>query len=352
MSTKRDYYEILGINKNASEKEIKKAYKKKAVVFHPDKQHGKTDEEKQKSEELFKEINEANDVLSDPEKRKLYDQFGHDLGKKQGYGRGGFGDVDPHDIFERMARQHFGGGMGGFQHDPRESANIQVNYSITLEEAISNKSIKKTFKYNRKTVCDSCNGEGGSGRKQCPHCQGTGYQTFINGNMVFKQNCSICDSKGYTLQNICKKCNGSGNNIKNEQIDIEIPVGAVFQPIQLQGKGNEMLFNGSKYTGHLIIQVTLKPHQEFQIDNQGNLHKELEVSIIDCIIGNKVKFKHLDGNEKQFTLKQGTKEGEQMRMTIGLPTPNGGITDLYLHIKHKFPTKLTDEQIKVLKTIK
>lgn len=346
MSNRRDYYEVLGVNKTATQKEISKAYKKLAITHHPDKQHGKSEDVKKVSEDKFKEINEANDVLSDPEKRKLYDQFGHDMGRNNG-----FGNVDPNDLFERMTREHFGG-MHGFKRDPRENANIHVNFSITLEEVISKTPISKKFRYNRLHVCVSCQGKGGSDIVTCNHCGGTGMQTFQRGNMLFQQTCQHCRGVGSVINNICGTCNGSGNTVKNEQIDIDIPVGSIFNQVRLNDKGNEIIVNGNKYVGILTIQIIPKPHQEYEIDNQGNLHKTIEVSVIDCIVGDKVKFKYLDGSDKQFNLKQGTREGENFRLNLGVPTPNGNITDLYIHIKHKFPDKLTEEQIKTLKTIK
>ena len=354
----KNYYELLGLteedkklDKEKFQKKLKSQYRKKSKEFHPDSQHSKSEEDKKISEEKFKKINEANTILS--EKRELYDKFGEDLGKNQGFGDqgGGFNDIDLNDVINRMRQAH--GFGGGFQQNPREQVNINVNIKIDLIDAINEKGVNKKFKYNKKVVCNSCHGIGGDGKIQCSNCQGSGMETTIRGNMVFQTNCRHCNSKGYIIKNPCLVCNATGLKTEQEQIDVHIPAGALFTGVTIPGKGNEMLINGSKHTGDLFIQVQANNHPEYQMDQQGNLHKELEVSVIDCIVGEQVKFKYLDNSEKIFKLKQGSKEGEVYRLNnIGITTPNGGRTNLHIHLKQKYPTKLTDDQIKTLKTIK
>lgn len=344
----RNFYELLGVNKNSTTDSIKSAYKKMAKKHHPDKQIGKTEEEKKASEEEFKKINEAYSVLSDPEKRKLYDQFGSDLGKTQGYNqRGGYDDFDPFDVMERMRRAH---GFGAT--DPREKANISVNINLTIEEAYKKETQTKTFKYNRKIVCDTCNGIGGKNIHVCQTCNGSGFQTFRQGFSVIQQTCQSCGGIGKKIDNPCQSCNATGYKIINEKVDVEIPIGSPFQPIILNGKGHQINLNGNKHIGDLIIQVNLLSHEKFKVDNNGNLHMELKANIFDCIVGEQVKFKCVDGVERQFSLKQGTRDGEQFRLVLGLPLPNGERTNLYIHVTHVFPDKLSDEQVKLIKKLK
>lgn len=345
LDMEKNYYELLGIEKNASLDKIKSGFKKMAKTHHPDKQIGKTEAEKKTSEEEFKKINEAYSVLTDPEKRKLYDQFGPDLGKSQGYGQQG--DFDPFDVMERMRRAH---GFGGF--NPRENANISVNINLTIEEAYKKEIQTKTFKYNRKTICDVCQGVGGENVEICPTCQGSGYQTFRQGFAIVQQTCRSCSGAGKKVTNPCKACSSNGYKVINEKIDIEIPIGSPFQPIILNGKGHEITLNGSKHIGDLIIQVNLTPNNNFKVDNNGNIHMELKVNIFDCIVGEQVKFKGVDGVERQFSLKQGTREGEQFRLPLGLPLPNGERTNLLIHVSHVFPDKLSSEQVRNIKKLK
>jgi molecular chaperone DnaJ len=344
----KNYYDLLGVDKNASIEVVKKAYKKFAKTYHPDKQVGKTDEEKKIAEEEFKKINEAYSVLTEPEKRKLYDQFGADLGKSQGYGqRGGFDDIDLSEMMENMRRAH---GFGSS--NPIEKANISVNINIYIEEAYKKEPQTKTFKYNRKAICDACGGIGGARVEVCQTCQGTGFQTFRQGFTIVQQTCPSCFGNKRKVINPCSSCNSTGSKIVNEKIDVEIPIGAAFKPIVLNGKGHEILLNGNKHVGDLIIQVHLLPHNIFKVDNNGNLHIELKANIFDCIVGEQIKFKCVDGVERQFSLKQGTRDGEQFRLSLGLPLPNGERTNLYAHISHVFPDKLSNEQIKTIKKLK
>lgn len=338
----KNYYELLGVDKNASLDKIKSAFKKLAKTHHPDKQTGKTDNEKKVAEEEFKKINEAYSVLTDTEKRKLYDQYGADLGKSHGYGQRG--DFDPFDV---MRRAH---GFGGF--DPRENANISVNINLTIEDVYKKETQSKTFKYNRKTTCDICHGVGGEKVEICQTCQGSGYQTYRQGFAIVQQTCQTCGGAGKKITNPCHTCNATGYKVVNEKIDVEIPIGSPFQAIILNGKGHEITLNGNKHVGDLRIQVNLLPHDKFKVDNNGNIHIELKVNIFDCIVGEQVKFKGVDGVDRQFSLKQGTREGEQFRLPLGLPLPNGERTNLLIHVSHVFPNKLSDEQVKIIKKLK
>ena len=348
MSVDKKYYDTLGVKENATPEEIKSHFKKQSKRLHPDK-----NQEDPNATQKFQELNTAYQVLSDPEKRSLYDRFGEDLGKNQGFGQqgGGFDDIDLNDVINRMRQAH--GFGGGFQQDPREQANINVNIKIDLIDSINEKGISKKFKYNKKTICSDCGGKKGESSETCQECGGSGMQTFRHGFTLIQRTCQHCGGQGVTIKNPCKKCNATGLKAEQEQIDVHIPAGALFTGVTIPGKGDEMLINGSKHVGDLYIQIQPNTHPEYQMDQQGNLHKELEVSVIDCIVGEQVKFKYLDNSEKLFKLKQGSKEGEVYRLNnIGITTPNGDRTNLHIHLKQKYPTKLTDEQIKSLKSIK
>lgn len=365
----KNYYDIFDLteedkklSKDKFDSKLKKAFRSSSKKFHPDIQHNKSEEEKLKAEENFKIINEAYSVLGDENKRQLYDRFGKDLGKSQGHGQqhhGGFQEDDLQDLIN----QHFNGGFGGRgrQQDPRTQAHLRVTVDISLEDAYSDKTKKKTFKYNRNFVCDSCGGlkfdKNNGGRIEvCPSCNG---QRVVNqqvGPGMFMQTpCGRCSSTGTIIINGCKTCNSSGLQSKNETIDIDINPASVFNNIQVPNKGNEILVNGNKFVGDLIIQVKPLPHKDFQLDQQGNLHKVIEISVLDCILGktNQTKFKHIDGSEKQFKLNYGTKEGETFRLGgLGIPTPSGQRTDLHLHISQKYPSDLSDKEIDILTDLK
>lgn len=358
MSNKRDYYEILGVGKNATDTELKKSYRKLSKQHHPDKMAGKSESEIKESEEKFKEINEAYSVLSDPEKRGLYDQFGHDMGRGQQMD-GGFGDydVDLEDMINRMQQQAGFGGFGGRQQRPQGPQPLTVEVGLTLEEIFEG--VKKTFKYKVNRKCKHCNGkkyvESEGGRiDTCKKCNGAGMIREQRGHMMFMSTCPQCGGNGHTLVNPCKTCNGTGFEKEDKTIEIDFPKGIMNgQYLHFSEGGHEQNVNGTNHVGDLIVVAREIQNQTFQREGN-NLHCVIEPSIYDSILGEEVSVKSIDGKTHKFKLKVGTENGEAFRLNgLGMPMINTNkYGDLIVHIKNKMPKTLTNEEIKLLKKLK
>lgn len=340
---KKDYYEILNVNKNATESEIKKQYKKLAKEYHPDKQR---DESKIKDcEEKLKEINEAYSVLSDKNKRNLYDQFGHDFDKVgQNYNANQNHD-DMYDFIRRTHEQFFG------NNQPQNI--IRINASLTLNEMYYG--ANKKFKYTVDRVCSHCLGlrydkENNGHIDKCSSCNGTGIKYIRHGNALFGQTCNICNGTGEKIINPCNKCNGTGLEKIEKTIDVEFPKG-IFNGGYLSfiGMGNEVIINNKNVIGDLIVVVNEIKHDTFTRDGD-NLHMTLKVPIIDSILGGDVTINTINDKKHKFKLKVGTEAGEIYRLSnLGMPiidTDNYG--HLYVHIKHIMPTKLSENEIMLL----
>jgi molecular chaperone DnaJ len=342
---KKDYYEILGVKKDASDSEIKKSYRKLSLKYHPDKQ---LDSEKSKEyEDKFKEINEANSVLSDKEKRKLYDQFGHDMGKSAQQG-------DPNDIHEFIRRSHeqfFG------HQQPVGPQPIRLNISLTLKEMYDGTT--KKFKYNVNRVCSHCLGnkyvesDGGS-KETCVSCGGSGTRTVIQGNMMFYQPCPNCNATGYIIKNGCKTCNATGFEKINQTIEVNAPKGVIHGSyISFQGMGNQTLINGKSVIGDLIAIINQIEDDKF-IRDGNDLHCFLDVPVIDTIIGEDVTVETIDNKKRKFKLNTGTEPGERYRLNgLGMPILNtNNFGDLYVHIRPVMRKSLSENEIELLKELK
>lgn len=341
---KKDYYEVLGVEKTASKHDIKKQFKNLAKLYHPDKE---TDEAKKaESEDKFKELNEAYSVLSDDEKRKQYDQFGFDLGKNSN----NYGD-DLDEMFKnfmRTARQN------SQQMRPNQH-KIAIN--LTLDELYNG--VTKKFNYKVNKICPDCNGnkykpEDGGKIENCEHCHGTGQIGQRNGNMWFSSTCQNCGGSGKVIINGCKKCNSSGVEVVTETIEITIPKGLPNNGyVIFSGKGNETIINGNKVIGDLIVVVNEITNNKFVRDGD-NLHCIIGVDIFDCIIGNDITVDTIDGKTHKFKLTVGTESGNKFRLTgKGMPIMNTeSFGDLYVHVKHLMPKQITEEQIDLIKNIK
>ena len=351
---KRDYYEILGVNKTANEKEIKKSFKKLAVKYHPDKQVGKSDEEKSKAEESFKEINEAYEVLSNPDKKKMYDQYGHDFNRINNQ-QGGFNQDDLNAFFNAHANMFDPFGRMKQQKVAPDPINMRIN--ITTSDLYNG--VEKKFKYKIKRVCSHCNGnkyvssEGGK-KETCKVCNGSGMITSVNGNRMFSQTCAACGGIGYNIINGCKHCNKTGYEIHEEEITVVIPKGAqngMF--LTYKESGNEMNINGKKKRGDLNVIINEVNDTPFIRENN-DLHIKKEVCIYDCIIGGDVTIEGIDGKKYKLNIKQGTKVGTNLRMTgLGMPIMNTDkFGDLFVHIDHIMPKNLSKENIELLKKLK
>ena len=350
MAEKRDYYEVLGVDKNASEDEIKRAYKKLARKYHPDMNPG--DKE---AEEKFKEINEANEVLSDPEKKANYDQFGFagtdpNYGAGQGGGFGGgfdFGDLG--DIFGSF----FGGGFGGQQqrrNGPQRGESIRVSVSLSFTEAAFG--CEKELTVERMEQCTTCKGSGcapGTTPEVCPDCKGTGSvrttQRTPFGMVQTSGACKKCGGRGKIIHQPCPRCGGRGAVRKNQTIKVKIPAGIDDgQTLNLRGKGNAGLDGGP--AGDLLITVFVKPHPLFERDGNSVL-MEMPVSFAQAALGAEIEVPTIDGRVK-LTIPEGTQPGSVFRLRgKGIPylqSKGGGRGDQFVTITVTVPKNMTSEQ--------
>ncbi|GAA3646974.1 molecular chaperone DnaJ [Asaccharospora irregularis] len=354
MSTKRDYYESLGVSKEADASEIKKAYRKLAMKYHPDRNPG--DKE---AEEKFKEISEAYEVLSDETKRRNYDQFGHDGVNGQGFGgfggQGqGFGGFE--DMFGDIFGDMFGGGFGSSRvrrRGPQRGADIRQSITITFEEAAFGK--KASIKVNRSEECEACNGTGAKPRtskKTCPTCNGTGEVRSVQrtpfGNIASSRTCGECDGTGEVIETPCSKCHGRGNNRKVKTIEVDIPAGIDDgQMIKLSGQG-EVGEKGAP-RGDLYIIVNVKPHTLFT--REGNdIHFEMPITFVQAALGDEIEVPTLDG-KVQYKIPEGTQTGTVFRLKEkGIPRLRGNSRgDQYVKVTVEIPKKLNDKQKDLLR---
>lgn len=351
---KRDYYEVLGVSKGASEEEIKKAYRKMAKKYHPDMNPG--DKE---AEAKFKEANEAYEVLSNEEKRSRYDQFGH-AGVDPNFGAGGFGggfdmgDIDLGDIFGSFFGGGFGGGFGGQQraNAPQKGESLRANLTVTFEEAAFG--CDKEIELNRTEQCDECRGSGcqaGTTAETCPDCRGTGSVRVQQrmGGMAFSSTapCRRCGGSGKLIHSPCKACGGVGSLRKKRRISVTIPAGIDDgQAVSLRGQGNAGKNGGP--AGDLIVGVRIKPHSQFQREGTTVLY-EHPISFYQAALGAELEIPTIDGKVK-YTLPAGTQTGTTFRLRgKGIPELRGrGRGDQYVTVRVKVPTSLTNEQKEAL----
>ncbi|EGT2198053.1 TPA: molecular chaperone DnaJ [Clostridioides difficile] len=350
MSTKRDYYEVLGISKGAEAQEIKKAYRKLAMKYHPDRNPG--DKE---AEEKFKEINEAYEVLSDDTKRKTYDQFGHDgLNGQGGFGGQGFGGFE--DMFGDIFGDMFGGSFGGGRtrrRGPQRGADIRQSVTISFEEAAFGK--KMSIKVNRSEECEECNGTGakpGTSKKTCSTCNGTGQVRTVQrtpfGNIASSRPCSACNGTGEVIESPCSKCHGTGNTRKVKTIEVDIPAGIDDgQMIKLSGQG-EVGEKGAP-RGDLYIVVNVKSHPLFTRDGN-DIYFEMPITFVQATLGDEIEVPTLDGKVK-YSVPEGTQTGTVFRLKEkGIPRIRGNSRgDQYVKVVVEIPKKLNDKQKELLR---
>lgn len=343
---KKDYYEVLEVDKKSTKHDIKKQYKHLAKLYHPDKETDET--KKSENEEKFKEINEAYSILSDDNKRKQYDEFGFDLGKTNTPN-----EDDLHDFFNSFVRN---GGFGG-QQQQRGPSQLKNSINLTLNELYTG--VTKKFTYNVNRLCNDCKGEkfkpeDGGKIEDCKHCNGTGQKVERRGNMMFSTTCNSCHGTGKVIVNGCKKCNSTGLEIINETIEITIPKGLPNNGyIIYNGKGNEMLIDGKSVIGDLVVFITETQDAKFA-RNGNDLHCVVGVDIFDCIIGENITVDTIDGKTHKFKLNVGTESGYKYRLNgKGMPIMNATtFGDLYVHVKHIMPTEITDIQKELIQKLK
>lgn len=362
MAESKDYYEILGVSKSATDDELKKAYRKLAKQYHPDAQQDEG--AKQKAEVKFKEISEAYSVLSDSQKRAQYDRFGSNFEQAGfGGGAGGFGgfdfsgfgggmgiDIDLDDILGSV----FGGGFSSSakKNGPTKGADLRYNMNVTFQEAAFG--VKKEINISRNESCDSCHGTGakpGTNTVTCGNCNGKGKvqvtQNTIMGAFASVRTCDKCNGEGKIIQNPCEQCNGKGSNRKTKKIEINIPAGIDNgQAISLRGEGDIGKKGGPN--GDLFVVVSVSPHKIFKRSGYDIL-TEINVPFAKMVLGGTIKVPTLE-DEVEFTVPEGTQTGTKFRLKDkGIPNIHGrGRGKLEFTVKVDIPKKLTDEQRKIL----
>jgi molecular chaperone DnaJ len=348
--SKRDYYEVLGVAKNADESEIKKAYRKLAMKYHPDKNPGdKTAEDK------FKEAAEAYDVLSNQQKKSRYDQFGHaGMGGAGNSGGGGFGGMNMEDIFSQFG-DIFGSGFGGGNRGGRRvnrGSNLRVKVKLNLQDVANG--VEKKIKVNKFVACNSCHGSGaahGSSFSNCNTCRGTGQVTRIMntmlGQMQTSTTCPDCGGEGQTITDKCKVCFGDGIVRDEEVITIKIPAGvAEGMQLSVSGKGNAGARNG--INGDLLVLIEEEEHESLKRDGS-NLLYEHYVNFADATLGTQIEIPTIDGKAK-IKIDPGTQSGKILRLRgKGLPEVNSySKGDLLVNINVWTPQHLSKEEKKIL----
>ncbi|MFZ5987114.1 MAG: molecular chaperone DnaJ [Bacillota bacterium] len=354
MASKRDYYEVLGVDKSASDADIKKAYRKLAKQYHPDVNPG--DKE---AEAKFKEANEAYEVLSDSQKRAQYDQFGHAATDGSGFGgfNGGFGDFDFGgfgDIFETFfGGSGFGGRTTRTKRGPQKGADLKMVMEISFEEAAFG--IEKEISINRMEVCPKCEGAGSKPGHQpttCQHCNGTGQIQYKQrtpfGQFVNIKTCDVCHGEGKIITDPCESCGGKGRVRKPVKIKINVPAGIDDgQTISLRGEGEPGSKGGP--SGDLYISIRVKPHPIFQ--RQGNdVICEIPITFAQAALGAELEVPTLDGKVR-YTVPEGTQTGSVFRLkSKGIPFLRGsGRGDQYVKVNVEVPKKLSEKQKEVLR---
>lgn len=347
----KDYYETLGVSRSANDDEIKKAYRKLAMKYHPDRNQGNKD-----AEEKFKDIQKAYDTLSDPKKKATYDQFGHDAFESGMGGAGGFGGFgggfsgaggfDFGDIFSQM----FGG--AGARQPNYQGNDLQYSINITLEEAA--RGLKKQISVPTYQECNTCHGSGakaGTSATTCRRCGGSGTIHVRQAIFQIQQTCPTCHGSGKEIKEPCAACHGEGRVKANKTVEVTIPAGIDDgQRIRLSGEG-EPGKHGAP-AGDLYIHVSVRPHKIFQRDpNQPtDLHCELPISFTQAALGGEIEVPTLDGKVK-LTIPCGTQTGKKMRVKgKGIKSVRSNLVgDLYCHIVVETPINLTDRQKELLR---
>jgi molecular chaperone DnaJ len=349
-SAEMDFYERLEVSRDADGTVLKSAYRKLAMKYHPDKNPGCTD-----SENRFKSLNEAYDVLKDPQKRAAYDRYGHEAfvnaasggGGGQGGGFGGSGFSDIGDIFETIFGQGFGGGGGRQQQ--RRGADLRYDLEITLEEAFTGKA--ETINVEVSAACDPCGGSGaqpGTGVETCSTCNGHGKVRAQQGFFVVERTCPSCHGAGQRIQSPCRSCRGEGRVDKAKTLKVDIPPGVdEGTRIRLSGEG-EAGARGAP-AGDLYIFLHVKRHAIFEREGT-NLFARVPVSFTTAALGGAIEVPGIDGQRTKITIPAGIQSGRQLRQRgVGMPVLNGrGRGDLVIQVDVETPTKLSARQKELL----
>jgi len=352
-TTKRDYYEILSVQRNASLDEIKKSYRKLAMQFHPDRNPGN-----KAAEEKFKEASEAYEVLSDTEKRQRYDAYGHD-GVRNAFGSGGFTWQDFHhfndisDIFGDLGDifglgSIFGGGSGRTRRGIRRGADLQYELEVTLNEAATG--IEKKIEIPRHETCAECRGTGakkGTSPQTCPTCKGSGQQRYTQGFFTLAQPCSQCRGQGKIITDPCQKCSGTGLVEQTRSLSVKVHPG-VDTGVRLRIRGEGEAAPGGGQPGDLYVLISIHPHPVFE-RHEDELVCEVPISFTQAVVGSEIAVPTLDG-KMNLKIPAGTPSHKVFRLRgKGIPNLHGhGVGDMHVRVLVEIPTKLTAKQKELL----
>lgn len=347
---KRDYYEVLGVAKNASDEEIKKAYRKLAMKFHPDR-----NPDSKEAEEKFKEAKEAYEMLSDEQKRAAYDRFGHagvDPNAGSGFRQGGFeGNGGFEDIFGGIFGDIFGGARGTQGNRAFRGADLRYNMEITLEQAAEG--FTTTIKVPAWSECDTCHGTGakpGTKPQTCNSCGGTGSVRVQQGFFSIQQTCPRCHGTGKVIPEPCTTCEGIGKVKKTKTLEVKVPAG-IDDGMRIRSSGNgEPGLNGGP-PGDLYVEIHVKPHSVFERDGD-DLHCQVPISFTTAALGGDIEVPTLGGSAS-ITVPEGTQSGKTFRLRgkgiKGVRSSYPG--DLYCHVALETPVRLTDKQKQLLRDL-
>lgn len=358
MSVQKDYYEILGVSRDATDKEISKKFKSLALKYHPDRQNGRSEEEKKDAEEKFKEINEAYDVLSNPDKRKQYDMFGTVDGRMGGGspfdGFGGFGGFE--DVFNMF------GGRGGFhqqQQQARPGKSVQMNIPLNIDDIYLG--CTKKVKFKKDVRCMTCHGAGGTDVKTCPHCHGTGriVKQTQNGFAIYRQEmpCTHCDGTGKTVGKVCPTCHGSGFKQEETIVEVTFPAGVQEnQYIEMPDMGSESKHRTGQNGSFIAIAKYNYDKNRYTVTGLDIVEK-IHIDYVDALLGTTYKLTLPDGKELDVHIKECTEYGKKLVLRgRGIKAKNQFgqemTGDYYLHVVYDVPSKLSAEEKKLLEKIK
>ena len=344
---KQDYYETLGVGRDAGDADLKKAYRKLAMQYHPDRNPGDTT-----AEQRFKEVAEAYAILSDGEKRAAYDRFGHSAFEGAGGGHpGGFDFAGGFaDIFDEMFGEFMGGGGARRTRRTTRGADLRYNLEVSLEEAYAGK--QATIKVPTSVTCEECNGSGaepGSSPVTCGTCQGNGKVRAQQGFFTIERTCPTCQGAGRVIEKPCRPCNGQGRQHKEKTLNVNIPPGVEDGTrIRLSGEGEAGLQGGGP--GDLYLFLAVQPHRIFQRDG-ANLHMRVPISLVTAALGGSIEVPTVDGGRAKVSIPAGTQTGHQFRlrnkgMTVLQSSAHG---DLFIQAQVETPVNLTKRQQELLR---